>query len=186
MKFASNGRGGFYECKKEWPDDDCFVQCGGDGIVITEHKIEEVLSDPDKLWHGIEGVLSGEECKPDLPYYRTAFFEAFPRNPNTFIRGEGKNIEEAEEKCWKIYQAYFECDHPSFEARDYENGAGYCVKCGLWFPSVIPPFHPCQACGKLTWFSQDADKDFWCEDHYKDIPLEKMTDLQKMMRSHEE
>jgi hypothetical protein len=119
------------------------------------------------------------------PNYRTAFFEAFPRVPDTFIRGEGATIEEAEEKAWCQYQKYFDCDHPSFEPRDYQNGAGYCTKCGLWFPNVIPPFHPCTSCGIPTWYSQDKDGGWWCEKHNADIPEDKLQDYQKRMREWE-
>ncbi len=181
MKLARNSRGGDYQCQNEWPED-CFVQCGGNGIVITYHKIEDVLTDPEKAAEAFIGATSGNEATQKLPFYRTAFFEAFPRNPNTFIRGEGKTVEEAENECWKTYQAYFECDHPSFEPRDYENGSGFCTKCGLWFSGVIKPIHPCQVCGKLTWDTKDKDGDFWCEDHYRQMPVEKMTETQKKFR----
>jgi hypothetical protein len=184
VKLARNSRGGFYECKQDWPED-CFVQCGDSGIVITAHKSMDVLADKRKVVLAIIGVLSDVESTPELPFYRTAFFEAFPRIPNTFIRGEGKIVGEAETVCWNIYQQYLSCDHPSFEARDYENGSGYCTKCGLWFPGVIPPFHPCQMCGKSTWYSQDKDGDFWCEEHNKNIPPEKLTNIQKMIREQE-
>lgn len=181
MILARNSSGGFYECKKDWPTEDCFIQCGGDGVVFTQHSMEEVLTDPLKQIGAITGVLSEEKSPLELPYYRTAFFEAFPRNPNTFIRGEGKTVEEAEADCWNQYQKYFECDHPSFEPRDYTNGAGHCTKCGLWFPSVIDPIHPCKVCGEKTWFSRDKDGDYWCEKCYEEMPIEKMTELQKMM-----
>ena len=35
--------------------------------------------------------------------YSTAFFEAFPKKPECFLRGEGKTVEEAEEECWQKY-----------------------------------------------------------------------------------
>jgi len=143
---------GRYNCTHEWPAD-CFVQCGDSGIVITDHGT-----------------------------YRTAFFEAFPRNPNTFIRGEGKTVVEAEEKCWSLLQKYSQCDHPSFEPRDYENGSGYCTVCGLWFSRVIPAFHPCFICGEMTWHSKDNVGDWWCGVHYKQIPEDRMTDVQKSIR----
>lgn len=54
-----------WPCAFPWPED-CFCQAGHSGVVFTK---------------------SG--------HYRTAFFEAFPKNPNTFIRGEGSTIEVA-------------------------------------------------------------------------------------------
>ncbi len=63
MKIARKSFGEAYVCKYEWPED-CFVQCGDNGIVC------------------------GKES------YTTAFFEAFPESPKTFLRGEGAFVEE--------------------------------------------------------------------------------------------
>lgn len=63
-----------------WPEN-CYVQWGDSGIVFTGGKgISEDIN-----------ILSS---------YVTAFFEAFPRDPDTFIRGEGTTIEEAERKAF--------------------------------------------------------------------------------------
>lgn len=73
--------------------------------------------------------------------YSTAFVEAFP--PGTFLRGEGKTISDAEEACWQKYLTHLACDgngqHGPYEPRGYENGAGYCTKCGSWFSGVCEP-----------------------------------------------
>ena len=61
--------GGSYECKYDWKDN-CFVQCGDEGVVLDK-----------------------------VDSYLTAFFEAFPKEPKTFIRGEGKTIAEAEKQA---------------------------------------------------------------------------------------
>lgn len=90
-----------------WPDD-CRIQGGSSGIVFSP--------------------------KGD---YRTAFVEAFPQHPGTFIRGEGDTVEEAEAACYKKYKIYKNCDHPAFEARHYRNGSGYCTACGTWFPPHV-------------------------------------------------
>jgi hypothetical protein len=89
---------------------------------------------------GASGAVLGR--KP----YRTAFVEAFPREPiPTFIRGEGATVAEAETACWEKYQAVVTCSgsdtgaHGPFEPRTYENGAGYCTGCGAWFPNVCEP-----------------------------------------------
>lgn len=85
---------------------------------------------------GARGIVSG----PKL--YRTAFVEASPRNPNTFLRGEGATVPEAEAACWAKYERMLACpghpDHGPFEARGYTNGAGFCARCGTWFPLVLP------------------------------------------------
>ena len=72
--------------------------------------------------------------------YRTAFVEAFP---DTFLRGEGPTLADAEDACWIKYQTMQACpaapDHGPFEARGYTNGAGFCTRCGGWFARVLPP-----------------------------------------------
>jgi hypothetical protein len=97
-----------------WPED-CYVQGGRRGVVI------------------VDGGKS----------YRTAFVEAFPLDPNTFLRGEGTTLAEAEDDCWRQYQTYRSCidergAHGPFEARQYTNGAGFCVHCGTWLNNVLP------------------------------------------------
>lgn len=97
-----------------WPDD-MFVQGGGRGIVF----------------------VGGGTA------YKTAFVEAFPNNPPTFLRGEGDSIEAAEDACWARYQRMQACPaapaHGPFEAQGYTNGVGTCTSCGTRFTSVLPP-----------------------------------------------
>jgi hypothetical protein len=73
--------------------------------------------------------------------YTTAFVEAAP--PGTFLRGEGPTIEKAEDACWAKYQMVLHCagggEHGPFEARQHENGSGFCAKCGAWFSRVLEP-----------------------------------------------
>ena len=64
MKEARNSFGKPHQCKFEWPED-CGVQCGEGGLVLDK---------------------KGS--------YTTAFFEAFPKSPSCFLRGEGASIEE--------------------------------------------------------------------------------------------
>jgi len=92
-----------------WPED-LFIQ-GGNGIAFT----------------------------PDGQTYRTAFVEAFPDDPPTFLRGEGNTIAEAEDNCWKQYQRYAGCPHGKYERRQYRNGSGFCVHCGTWLNKVFEP-----------------------------------------------
>lgn len=74
MKLASRTGEEPFKCRYNWPED-CYVQCGEFGVVIS-----------------------------DNGNYETAFFEAFPKQPKTFIRGEGKSIEEAETQAWREFQ----------------------------------------------------------------------------------
>lgn len=168
---------GVYPCKYSWG---CFTQAGGDGIVIDQSCEERQTISTLEL---VAIVVSGESSLPK-GYYRTAFFEAFPRNPDTFLRGEGKTIQEAEEKAWKQFEKLRACPGHEFEARGYENGGGFCKHCGKFGSNVIAPIHACPGCGKLNWFSKDNRGEFWCQDCTKadKIPEESMTDIQKEIR----
>lgn len=94
-----------------WPAD-CYVQGGSRGVVFSE---------------------TGDD-------YITAFVEAFPRDPDTFLRGEGANIEVAEAACWEKYERYNDCHHPSFERGGYTNGYGFCTECKTGFSSKVTGF----------------------------------------------
>jgi hypothetical protein len=84
---------------------------------------------------GSRGVVLGGEGGA----YRTAFVEAFPNN--TFLRGEGPTIADAEQACWQQFQALRTCptfpEHGPWDRRHYRNGAGYCQGCGGWFPPRV-------------------------------------------------
>jgi len=134
-----------YECKFPWAED-CYCQGGDDGIVFSKNKDS----------------------------YRTAFFEAFPRNPDTFIRGEGKTIEEAEEKAWNKFQKYNACSNHEFERKGYTNGAGFCKHCGLFKSKCFEPTTLCSICNKPTDYGLDKLGNHFCEEHYSLIKEENM------------
>jgi hypothetical protein len=192
-RFARKSFSDYYQCAHPWPND-CMVQCGDNGIVLKSHSIQDVLSDPDKTINSVIAVLDpSTPSTPSLPFTRTAFFEAFPRIPDTFIRGEGPTLQEAEQSAWDQYQKYLLCDgsnlatngiaiHGPYDPRSYENGAGFCVKCGLWFPRVVPSPHSCQECGTLTWYARDNSGGWWCKDHSPHIPQDKLTPHQIYIR----
>lgn len=135
-----------YTCAHEWPDD-CKLQGGDMGLVFTK-----------------DGS------------YETAFFEAFPRNPRTFIRGEGKTVAEAEESCWAQYQRYLACPAHEYEAQGYRNGVGICKHCGMAGFDVIPG-PPCCICGTPTWHERDKNNIYYCEAHERDMPLSSWSDV---------
>jgi hypothetical protein len=135
----------------------CFCQAGDNGIVLSKKE----------------------------PYsYRTAFFEAFPRNPKTFIRGEGKDIVEAEEDAWKQFSKFIACPGHEFERRSYTNGGALCKHCGL-FMVVFEPTTLCVVCGKPTNHGTDKDENWYCEEHYRDMPLDKWPDWRRSLPYHE-
>jgi hypothetical protein len=139
-----------YQCKHEWPED-CVVQAGDSGIVFTN---------------------SGA--------YRTAFFEAFPINPNTFIRGEGETVEVAESDCWSKWMRISVCPEHEFERRGYHNGYGVCKRCGMG-GMVFEPDVFCCICGKPTFFTQDSRGLYYCQEHQRDKLPEFFTDIDWML-----
>jgi len=177
MKYASNALARKpYACLQAWPED-CKVQCGDAGIVFgTKGSLDKVISSENPL-----GELAAQATDPET--YITAFFEAFPKPPvQTFIRGEGKTIEEAEEAAFKKYQKYAACDHSmGYERRDYKNGMGFCKGCGMSSSQAFLPSTTCVVCGIPTNWSSDIDENFYCEVHSSQMPEDKKHDLHKMV-----
>lgn len=167
-KMASRAFKEPWECFKPWPED-CGVQCGSGGIVLTKPTLEEAFGTEEGGKEVIEAVL---DKKKKGGYYRTAFFEAFPKNPKTFIRGEGKTIKQAEEEAWGMYQKYLACPGHEFERRGYKNGAGFCKHCGMFASKVFDPTTKCEECGKPSAYSEDQKGKTWCEEHLSLTPQE--------------
>lgn len=109
-----------YTCQHPWPED-CSVQSGGSGVVFRSEE------------------QGGN--------YQTAFFEAFPRNPLCFIRGEGASVQAAEDAAYAKFQRQQTCTH-NFE-RVNKKGRGRCQDCGLNTDSALPSLNACQDCGTV-------------------------------------
>lgn len=134
---ASKSFGSDYDCLQNWPSD-AFLQCGEKGLVISRTK--------------------------DKPNYTTAFFEAFPRNPPTFIRGEGSNLEEAELAAFNKYQKIINCPEHEYKRRQ-ESEHAVCVKCNLFTSHHFPPVHSCSICNKENVNYELFNKSF-CQQHF--------------------
>jgi uncharacterized Zn finger protein (UPF0148 family) len=81
----------------------------------------------------------------------TAFVECFPEN--SFIRGEGATLAEADDACWAKLQSYTGCEH-QWEVRGYRNGGGICKHCGQFGSKVFTPEDlglACTTCGVPTY-----------------------------------
>lgn len=117
----------------------CFVQCGGKGVVFGE---------------------GGG--------YTTAFFEAFPKKPSCFLRGEGATVEEAEEACWNRYQKVLTCEH-EMERRNRTDGYGYCKHC-TYSSMVFEPLTKCCKCNIPTAFGTDYKGKMYCKKHHGTRP----------------
>lgn len=109
------GRREPYIPQQDWPSS-TYVQWGSSGVVFRQ-----------------EG---GD--------YSTAFFEAFPREPElkTFIRGEGVDVQAAEASAFAKLEHYRACPGHEFERRGYTNGAGFCKHCGMFQSGVFPKLPP--------------------------------------------
>lgn len=120
-----------------------FVQCGGSGIVFGKEKS-----------------------------YTTAFFEAFPKEPSCFLRGEGATVEEAEQQCWDKYQKLISCEH-EMERRHRTDGYAYCKHCS-YSAMVFEPLTKCKVCNVPTNYDSEKDnKTFYCRKHYRLMPKSK-------------
>jgi hypothetical protein len=138
-KTARRSFGKDYVCLKPW-EEEIGVQCGGSGVVLVE---------------------KGEN-------YRTAFFEAFPKKPSCFLRGEGATVEEAEENCWNKYQKVIACEH-EMERKNRTDGYGYCKHCS-YSSMVFEPLTKCCKCNTPTAFSQDYRGKWYCAKHNRCKP----------------
>lgn len=72
------------------------------------------------------------------------FIETFPRDPATYLRGEGATFVDAEASAWARWQTITTCPATSgptgaheFETRGYRNGAGFCRACNLFQSHVF-------------------------------------------------
>ena len=132
-----------YDCLHPWPKK-TNVQCGDRGVVISSQG-----------------------------NYRTAFFEAFPTSPKTFIRGEGSSIEEAETSAWTQYRRIKACANHEFDRRGREDGYGFCIHCNL-FKKALPAIRHCSQCRSSQVFSTIAGSHY-CKRHYHQLSFEEFS-----------
>lgn len=117
-----------------------------------------------------------------------AFFEAFPQSPDTFLRGEGESLEEAEKKCFAWYTKMINCGDHDWDRRDRTDGYAYCKKCKIE-ATVLDPLTTCYKCGVPTaWSSRkiDGKKVLVCQlhdDHYRELSKDEEKEIRKMIFS---
>lgn len=148
MKKARKSIGQEYVCLKPWAED-TFVQCGEKGVVFSKNG-----------------------------NYATAFFEAFPKMPSTFIRGEGKTVEEAEAKAFEKYTKIIDCSNHEMVRRG-NSEHGICKHCGLFLSNCLAPLKSCDICGKehvKTSVTQDGQCKTLCVEHF----LQEMKKFEKV------
>jgi len=131
------------KARKSWGEDyiclkswptDAFLQCGDNGLVVGKKS------------------------------YTTAFFEAFPKNPSTFIRGEGLNLELAEADAFCKYERIMACPQHEYKRRnDSEHGA--CIHCNLFTSHCFSPINSCNICRK-THVNYGYKDNNLCREHF--------------------
>ena len=153
--------GDYVESQYDWPNG-TFVQAGFKGLVVS--------SDPNK------------------PSYTTSFVEAFPNE--TFIRGEGETLEEAEKAAWHKYLEHSACPGHEWESRGYQNGGGFCKHCNKFGSKVFTGEQLgqyCNYCGVGTTYGEtvlqysegELVEDWVCENHYKTALVFRYTHLKR-------
>jgi hypothetical protein len=113
----------------------------------------------------LQGGNTGLVFRQDGTTYRTAFVEAFV--DDTFIRGEGETVTEAEAQAWVKFSRYRACPGHDYETRGYTNGAGFCRHCGKFASDVFTAEdlgQYCITCGTATMWSR-AGNHWYCQDH---------------------
>lgn len=110
IRIASHHAADPWRPSRPWPRD-TYVQWGSSGLVVSRKQS-----------------------------YTTAFFEAFPPREAgaDFIRGEGADIDAAEEDAFAQYLKASACKHV-WGRRKYTNGYGICVRCGHGRSGVFQP-----------------------------------------------
>lgn len=162
-----------YECKFDWPIS-CTIQAGDKGVVFKS--LEKAFENPIETITIVAATKKDKQPKKTNTYYTTCFFEAFPAD--TFLRGEGTTIEEAEAKCWAKYQKVTQCKAHEPERRNRRDGYGFCKHCGMG-KMYFEPLETCIICGVATYHFCDTDSKWYCKIHAKDIPKDKQTEMYK-------
>jgi hypothetical protein len=135
MRKLKNG----YECKCAWPES-CFVQGDNNGVVIN--------------------TTEGKES------YSTAFFEAFPKEPfSTFIRGEGKDLAEAEKSAFTKLTTYLNCPEHEFERKN-DGGQGKCKHCAIVVSGIFADVKRCTSCGEDDAGIKGVNREYYCASCY--------------------
>jgi len=159
--------------KYPWPQD-CFLQGSDSGLVFEQGTLSKAFEDP-KVAHQI--IANPNTVK----HYTTAFLEAFPISPKTFIRGEGKTLEDAEDSAWEQFQRIINCKGHAFDRRGRTDSGGFCIHCKLFKSDSFEPLERCFICNKPTYYTTDRHHRFYCEQHKNSIAQEDKSYVQLLV-----
>lgn len=123
-----------------------------------------------KLQCGEKGLVLGADTS-----YTTAFFEAFPTydGHGAFLRGEGSNLVEAEQRAWEKHQRILACPEHEWTrvVRGEERTDGYatCTRCALC-TDALAPTTSCSVCQRPT-TREMGDGRYLCPTHYHELDI---------------
>lgn len=131
----------------------------------------------DMLQGGTKGIVLSKKGN-----YRTAYVEAFIEN--SFFRGEGATITEAEKDCWEKYSCSKACVKHEWESRGYRNGGGFCKHCKKFSSNVFTATELgmfCAICNKPTVYAEAIDAtgvlNVFCEEHIDQVHADRLLQL---------
>lgn len=147
-------------------------------------QFEEEYSNGNSLFiqGGESGIVFSREGS-----YETAFIEVFPKfikNYNgelfsAFVRGEGKNLYEAEKSAFEKLKRIKRCNSHNWErVSGRKDGYAKCVKCGV-YKMEFEPLTRCCVCDKNTKDRQDKDQNIYCLHHYFELSEDVAIDMEK-------
>lgn len=109
-------------------------------IKRTTYLCQKEWPEDAKLQYGEKGlVIKGNES------YTTAFFEVFYKDE--FVRGEGRDAQEAEAKAFALLDKRLSCDH-IYEPWSKKPSTGICTLCGKLHPLLYTSPYHCEVCGQ--------------------------------------
>lgn len=123
-----------------------------------EYHCQKEWADDVYLQCGSKGVVLKKEGG-----YTTAFFEIFVSG--TYLRGEGKTIEDAETNVYEKYRPMLECKDHHFEQVGHQDRDGVCSHCGFIKKECFKPSHECSVCHKPHVMLK-IDNDHFCIHHF--------------------
>lgn len=123
-----------------------------------EYLCNKIWPDSAKIQCGDKGIVA----KKGGSNYITAFFEVF--NGDDFIRGEGKDLIEAEEKAFEKLSIMNNCVNHNY-SRVGSTEQAECSLCGHTVRGYYPPESSCSSCGKLHTALKISESPL-CVNHY--------------------
>lgn len=130
---------------------------------------------PRRPWPASARIQFGRDISD-----RFAFFEVFMDAPDPrFHRGEGADVEAAEDDAWAGLERWRACEHDWVRRDGGKAGStdscGRCTKCGGVQTSLFPPMTTCVVCGVPTSKHLDRAGAYLCEEHgnFRVLPRER-------------